>query len=298
MERGLQLQAMTKTFSIVGAGRLGTTLAAALVRRGWKLEAVVDRDAGAAREARRYAGSGRATTSPAAAARARGTVIIAVPDDAIGRAAAALARAGGSWEGRDVFHTSGLLPASALAPLARRGARAASLHPAQSFPRKDLPASVFKGITWGIEGDAAAVETGSGIVRSLGGHVLLFAAKDKALYHAACTLASNALVALEFLAAQVLQEAGLEGDTASRTLMPLVQGTLQNVKSLGLEKALTGPVLRGDVETVRRHLAALKVDPAARRVYRALGQQMLRLAEKKGLPAARVRALKSLLGGK
>lgn len=289
---------MTKTFSIVGAGRLGTTLAAALVRRGWRLEAVVDSDAGAAREARRIAGAGRASTAFAAAAKAKGAVIIAVPDDAIARAAAALARAGGSWKGRDVFHTSGLLPASVLAPLARRGARAASLHPAQSFPKKDLPSSVFKGITWGIEGDAGAVEAGSGIARSLGGHILLLAAEDKALYHAACTLASNALVALEFTAAQVLREAGLDGDTASRTLMPLVQGTLQNVNSLGLEKALTGPVLRGDTETVRRHLAALRRDPAARRAYLVLGQQTLRLAEAKGLATGRIKALKRLLGGR
>jgi predicted short-subunit dehydrogenase-like oxidoreductase (DUF2520 family) len=288
---------MTKTFSIVGAGRLGTTLAAALVRRGWKLEAIVDRDVGAAREARRIIGAGRASTALAAAAKARGTVLIAVPDDAIARAAAGLARAGGSWEERDVIHTSGLLPSSVLVPLVRRCASAASLHPAQSFPRKDLPASVFKGITWGIEGDAAAAGAGSEIARSLGGHVLLLAAKDKPLYHAACTLASNALVALEFTAVQVLKEAGVDEDAALRTLMPLVQGTLQNVKSLGLEKALTGPVLRGDVETVRRHLRALGGDPAARRVYRALGEQTLRLAEAKGIPSEKVRALKRLLGG-
>jgi len=177
-----------KAFSIVGAGRLGTTLAAALVRRGWKLEIIVDRRAGAAREARRIIGAGRVSTSPLAAAKAEGTVIIAVPDDAVGRAASALARAGGSWAGRDVFHTSGLLPAGVLAPLARRGARTASLHPAQAFPRKGMPASSFTGITWGIEGDEASVEAGEAIVRALRGHVLLLAAKDKALYHAACTL--------------------------------------------------------------------------------------------------------------
>ncbi|MCX6573594.1 MAG: DUF2520 domain-containing protein, partial [Candidatus Aminicenantes bacterium] len=196
-----------KAFSIVGAGRLGTTLAAALVRRGWKLEVIVDRRAGAAREARRIIGAGRVSTSPLAAAKAEGTVIIAVPDDAVGRAASALARAGGSWAGRDVFHTSGLLPAGVLAPLARRGARIASLHPAQAFPRKGMPASVFKGITWGIEGDEAAVEAGEAIVRALRGHVLLLAAKDKALYHAACALASNALVALEWTAVEVLRSA-------------------------------------------------------------------------------------------
>ncbi|MGB8959441.1 MAG: DUF2520 domain-containing protein, partial [Candidatus Aminicenantales bacterium] len=234
----------------------------------------------------------------AAAAKAVGTVIIAVPDDAVGRVAAALARAAGSWAKRSVFHTSGLLPAGVLGPLAKRGARVASLHPVQSFPRKDVPPSVFEGITWGLEGDAAAFEEAERIVRALRGNVLLLSAKDKAIYHAACVLASNAFVALEWTAAEVLGKAGVPEEDARGILLPLVQGTLQNVKTLGLEKALTGPVVRGDAATVRKHLEALEGDPAAREVYTVLGKQILRLAARRGLPAGRVRALKRLLGGR
>lgn len=287
-----------KTFSIVGAGRLGTSLAAALVRRGWEIEAIVDRDVRAARESRRIIGRGRVSASPAAAAAAKGLVIIAVPDGAVGRAAASLARAGGPWAGRAVLHTSGLLPSSVLGPLARRGASTASLHPVQAFPRKDLPASVFAGITWGLEGDAAAVEAAEGIVRALRGRVLLVAAGDKALYHAAGVLASNALVALEWTAAGLLERTGLDAEAAAATLGPLLQGTLQNVKSLGLEKALTGPILRGDLETVRRHLEALEKTPEEKEVYAVLGKRILRLAAKRGLPPGQVRALRRLLEGK
>ena len=287
-----------KKFSIVGAGRLGTALGAALVRRGWLAGAIVDKDARAARESRRIIGRGRASTSCAAAAGAGGTVIIAVPDDAVGRVAAALARSDGEWAGRPVFHTSGLVPSSALGPLARRGARTASLHPVQSFPRKYVPVSVFKGITWGIEGGPAGVEAAGEIVRALRGHVLLLSERDKPLYHAACALASNAFVALEWTAAGILRKAGLTEDAAFAALLPLVQGTLQNVKSLGPEKALTGPVLRGDIATVRKHLDALRADPGAREYYRAAGLLVLRLAAKRGLPAGRVRALKRLLEGK
>jgi predicted short-subunit dehydrogenase-like oxidoreductase (DUF2520 family) len=288
-----------KSFSIVGAGRLGTALGAALVKRGWRVEAIVDREAPAARESRRLIGAGRASTSPAAAAKAKGLVIISVPDAAVAGAARELARASGSWPGRGVFHTSGLLTAGALGPLAARGALVASLHPVQSFPRKDLPASVFRGITWGIEGSPKAVKAATGIVRALGGHVLFLAEQDKALYHAACVLASNALVALEGTAAGLLEGAGVGQAEALRTLLPLAQGTLQNVKSLGLEGALTGPVLRGDIETVRRHLAALRADPEARKVYRILGRQALGLAVSgRGLPAGKIRALKRLLGGR
>ena len=287
-----------KRFSIVGAGRLGTALGAALVRAGWQAEVLIDKDARAARESRLIVGAGRASTRLAAAAKAKGTVLIAVPDDAVGAVAAGLARAGGAWPGRDVFHTSGLLPAAVLAPLARRGARVASLHPAQTFPRKDTPSSAFKGITWGIEGEPEAAEAAAGIARRLGGHVLLLSAGDKALYHAACALASNALVALELTAVRVLSRVGLGEEAATQSLLPLVQGTLQNVKGLGLAKALTGPVLRGDIATVRRHLETLRALPEARVVYVVLGRQILALAARRGLPAAKVRSLKHLLEGR
>jgi predicted short-subunit dehydrogenase-like oxidoreductase (DUF2520 family) len=286
-----------KSFSVIGAGRLGTVLAAALVRRGWKLDAIVDRDARAARESRRIVGRGRASTSLAAAAKPADAVIIAVPDDAVGRVAAGLARSGGPWTGRAVLHTSGLLPARVLAPLAKRGAAVASLHPVQSVPRKDAPVSILKSITWGIEGDPVGVEIAEGIVRALRGSVLLLSEKDKPLYHAACSLASNALVALEWTASGLLQEAGIDEWAAADMLSPLMQGTLQNVKSLGLEKALTGPILRGDVATVRAHLRALQGNPGARAFYRAMGKQILRLAARGGLAAGRVRALRRLLGG-
>jgi predicted short-subunit dehydrogenase-like oxidoreductase (DUF2520 family) len=287
-----------KLFSIVGAGRLGTSLGAALARRGWRPEAIVDRDARAARESRRIIGAGRASTSPAAAAGAKGLVLVAVPDGEVGRAALALARAAGSWAGRAVLHTSGPLPASALGPLARRGALVASIHPVQSFPRKDMPASIFRGVTWGVEGNAAAVEAATRIVRALRGHVLLLAAEDKPLYHAACALASNALVALEWTAASLMRKAGVGEDAAVSILLPLLKGTLQNVKSLGLEKALTGPVLRGDVATVRRHLEALRAEPEALEIYRVTGRRILGLAAQRGLEEAKIRTLRRLLGGR
>jgi predicted short-subunit dehydrogenase-like oxidoreductase (DUF2520 family) len=294
-----------KSFSIVGAGRLGTVLGAALVRRGWTAAAIVDKDSGAARESRRIIGRGKAVPSclalpgkgPDRKVRLGDVVIIAVPDDAVGRVAAGLARSGMSWAGRFVFHTSGLLPARVLEPLRKRGAHIASVHPVQSFPRKDAPASIFRGITWGVEGDPAAVAAAEEMVRSLRGNVLLLSEKDKPLYHAACGLASNAMIALEWTASGLLGAAGIGEKAATGMLFPLVQGTLQNVNNLGLEKALTGPILRGDVATVRKHLEALRDDPQARGVYLVMGKQILRLAEKSGLPAGRVTALKRLLEG-
>jgi len=287
-----------KSFSIVGAGRLGTALGAALVRRGWRAAAIIDKDAKAARESRRIIGRGKAATDVRAAAGPDDLVIIAVPDNAVGRVAAGLARSGIPWEGRYVFHTSGLLPSRVLDPLKKSGAQTASVHPIQSFSRKDAPARLFNGITWGVEGDPAAVEAARAFVRDLRGHVLLLSEKDKPLYHAACSLASNALVALAGAASGLFRTAGIGEKAASGMLFPLIQRTLQNVKEFGLEKALTGPIARGDIATVRKHLDALQDDPGAREVYLALGKQALLLAGGSGLPASRVRALKRLLEGR
>jgi len=295
-----------KSFSIVGAGRLGTVLGAALVRRGWAAAAIVDKDARSARESRRIIGRGKVLAylpglSPDGRDWTAGPgdiIIIAVPDDAVGRVAAGVARSSVTWTGRIVFHTSGLLPARVLAPLRKRGARVASVHPVQSFPRKDAPPSIFRGITWGVEGDPAAVAAAEEMVRRLRGNILLLAEKDKPLYHAACSLASNAMIALGWTASGLLGAAGIEEKAAAGMLFPLVQGTLQNVNNLGPEKALTGPIFRGDIATVRTHLETLRDDPLAREVYVALGKQVLRLAEKGGLSAGRVNALKRLLEGK
>jgi predicted short-subunit dehydrogenase-like oxidoreductase (DUF2520 family) len=285
-----------KSVSIVGAGRLGTVLGAALGRRGWRVEAVYDRDARASRESRLIIGQGRATTDIRVPARAGAVVVLTVPDDEIGRVAARLARSGGSWTGRYVFHASGLLPARVLDPLRKRGAAVASLHPVQSFPDKSAPARVFNGVSWGVEGDAAAVRAAEGIVKDLRGHVLLLAEGDKPLYHAACSLASNALAGLEGTAAGLLAASGMGEKEAAEVLLPLVQGTLQNVKKLGWKGALTGPVARGDIATVRAHLRALEAAPEAREVYLALGRQTLRMAAERGLPQGKVKAMRRLFG--
>ena len=105
------------------------------------------------------------------------------------------------------------------------------------------------------------------------------------------------MIALGWTASGMLGAAGIEEQAAAGMLFPLVQGTLRNVKNLGPERALTGPILRGDVATVRQHLKALRDDPPARGVYMVMGKQILRLAEKGGLPAGRVSALKRLLEG-
>ncbi len=287
-----------KTFSVIGAGRLGTSLAAALVKKGWTLRALADRDRAAAQESRRVVGKGEATTDLGRAVRGVEVVFFCVPDDAVASLSGKLARQGSGWPGRYVFHTSGLLTAAALDPLKKSGAKTASLHPVQTFPRKDGAGRGFRAIYWDIEGSREALEFAQRIVRTLGGHCVMISAENKPLFHAACSLASNAFVSLEAAAAGLLTEVGLGPGEAEAILLPLVQGTLHGVKELGLAGSLTGPVSRGDVETVRKHIAALTSYPRQKKIYIALAAQAAKLLAGKTLSPKKVKELKRLLGGK
>lgn len=284
-----------KDIAIVGGGRLGTCLGRVLAARGYTVGAVACRTLRSARESVRLIGQGRATTNgPTAAAEGR-IVFLCLPDDALDSAARSLARGLGGWKNRAVFHTSGLRPAAVLAPLAARGARTGSFHPVQSFPAKDSDLRIFRGIAFGIEGDGEARSLGARLARQLGGVALHLAAEDKPLYHAACSLTSNGGAALLGAALDLLSGLGLEGDAAARILLPLAEGTLRNVKEIGAAAALTGPVGRGDADSVRGHLAALKGHPRVLELYRMLAGFALRTAEARGVDARRLRAIKRAL---
>ena len=287
-----------KRFSVIGAGRVGTALGFALTRKGWVLAAIADRNPAAARESRKIIGRGRATTDIRGAARGIQVLFVCVPDDAIEAVARRLARSAADWSGRLVFHMSGLVSAAVLSPLRARGASVASLHPVQAFPGKKGGARLFSGIYWGLEGNKEAVRAGRGIVKTLGGHSFTVLEKNKPLYHAACSLASTAFISLEGAATALLEEAGIPRNSAKAILRPLVQGTLQNVKKLGLKNALTGPLVRGDVRTVRRHLDVLRSRPLYLEIYKSLGRQALGFVRGGRVPAGKVRALRRLLEGR
>lgn len=283
------------TFSIIGTGRLGTSLALALSKQGWTLRWLADKSLSAAQESRKIVGAGKATTDWRGAAADATVLFLCIPDEKIEKTAAGLARGRVNWRGKFVFQTSGILSSKTLEPLRRRGASVASFHPIQSFSSKRSPADRFKNIYYGVEGDSRALSIAKKIVRRLGGKTLLIKPQDKPLYHAACSMASNLFVPLFDLSCELLRAAGIKGRKAGQVLFPLVEGTLQNVKHLDGETALTGPIARGDEQTVNRHLRALRKFPEALRVYKILGGRALRLAQKKRISASKIRALKKRL---
>ena len=286
-----------KGISIIGAGRLGASLGHALVRRGYDLRAVSCRTLRSARESARIAGAGRPFTNIVKAAGDSATIFLCVTDRALPEVAAALASSPLTWKGRTVFHTSGLVPSRVLEPLARAGAHTASFHPAQTFARKEADPRLFRDIFFDIEGDPAAVRKALGIARRLGGSVVLLSEKEKPLYHAACVICSAGGTAVFDAASRLLTGTGLESSLTSRILMPLAERSLRNVKELGARAAFTGPLSRGDVQSVRKHIEALPAKGAARKLYAALGLAGLETAGKDKMTPAAARALKRLLEG-
>lgn len=277
--------------ALIGTGRLGSSLARALPPGLFTIAALYDKDTPAARLCRRRLGRGRVVTSASGAAALADLVLICVPDGAVAAVAAALAQAPLRWEKKIVLHTSGALSSRELAPLKRAGAAVGSVHPAQSFAGLNMSPSRFRGVSFAVEGDPEAAAAGKRLARSVGGRPFAVKPGDKALYHAACSLASNMFVALFDSACSVLESIGLEPPEAARVLLPLVEGTVENLKSLDRAGALTGPIARGDEETVRLHLIGLRGRRKTDDVYRRLGVLALELAEAKGLDPKKVKRL-------
>lgn len=263
--------------AIVGAGRAGTSLAAALAAAGFPVTLLARRALDApAGVALRYPADAWAPALAAAA-----IVVLAVPDDAVAEVAGRIAPALGA--GQVALHCAGRHGLEVLEAIAARGAATAAWHPLQSLTGGASGAARLCGAWAALEGTPAAVEAANALSRALGMQAVALPAGARPRYHAAAALLSNGTATLAALAAELLAEAGIAPPDADAMLGPLLQGTAANVAELGADAALTGPIRRGEAETVRAHLAAL---PAARRpLYVALGRETLRVARRAGLDA-------------
>lgn len=208
-------------------------------------------------------------------------VILAVPDEALPTLSIALASHGNAPPGCAAFHLSGALGTDPLAPLLERGYSVGTLHPLQSLADPILGADQLKEIYFAISGEPAAMAAARRILNPLGAAVVTVPVSRRPLYHAAAVFASNYLAGLVGVAGRLMAQAGVPEDEAVQAILPLARGSLENLGRLGPVEALTGPVARGDVETVRLHLRTL--EPRERALYASLGIEILRLAGEGGL---------------
>ena len=263
------------TVAILGAGRMGQGLALALRDAGHRVILM-------SRSSHPVAPPLRLHEGPRGAAlRDADVIVLAVPDGAIGELAGELAAEGAVHRRHAVLHLSGLRDRRALAPLDATGAALGSLHPLQTVSDPATAAARFAGAYAGVEGDERALAAAGALASSLHMTPVRIPAEAKAAYHAGAAFAANYTTALVAVAERLAVDAGIHPDVARRLYLPLIRGAAANLE-VGPAAALTGPVRRGDVETVVAHLAAL--GPADRKLYLLLAREALRLAREAGLP--------------
>lgn len=200
--------------------------------------------------------------------------------------------------GQFVVHTSGATSVSVLAPCAERGAVALAFHPLQTVTTSPEP-ELFRGVTIAVTPDSEqGWEAGLRLAELLGALPFRLADEDRGLYHAAGVFVSNYVVSLAWLAQKLFQRTGMPADTALQALLPLMSRSVENLRELGVPRALTGPLLRGDVATVKIHLKGLEDEPPeALAAYHALAQVTLGLLDEYELLSSEKQAeLEQLLG--
>jgi predicted short-subunit dehydrogenase-like oxidoreductase (DUF2520 family) len=266
--------------AIVGAGRVGTSLAVLWQRAGHRILAVAGGSATPERVARYLPGV--PVLDPVEAARGAEVVVIATPDGVIAEVCDAIARAGALAPDAAVLHASGATPLEALAAARDAGSRVLSVHPLQTCPTVDAALERLAGAGFAVTAeDDDGFALGERLARDAGGRPFRLADELKPLYHAAAVFASNYLVTVTALAYELERASGIE-DPAS-ILAPLQAATLANVERVGPGDALTGPAVRGDAGTVARNLEALAERvPEAVAPYVALADLALAIAERSG----------------
>ena len=259
------------SITLIGAGNLASALAPALRRAGYRIDEIVSRPT-SLHKAESLARKIRARSVISSSARHTADIVwFCVNDDAIRSSAADYeAQLKGSWKGKIALHSSGALASDELVALKRRGAAVGSVHPMMTFV--EGRASGMKGVAFAIEGDAAVVRAAKEIASKLGGHPFEIRKQNKVLYHAIGAFCSPLVVALLTAGEEVARRAKVPRAEIGRVMHPILQRTIHNYIERGSAAAFSGPINRGDLTTVRKHLAALKKVPAARKVYMDLAR--------------------------
>ena len=283
------------TVAIIGAGNLATFLAVALHNAGYTVTEIVVRNSPRSRRnARALAAKVGTQVVTANSAALEATLIwFCVPDREIRGAALTLAKHLAAQKQhktkvRFALHSSGALLSRELDPLRKVGIAVASAHPLMTFVAGAHPS--LAGVPFAMEGDSAAMRIAHGIVRDLGGESFSLPAARKAAYHAWATLTSPLLLAFLVTLEDVASASGLTRQDARRKSLPIIRQTLANYSHLGPARSFSGPLVRGDAETVAKHMSALKQRPGAREVYVALARAALR-----GLPVKNRKGLEQVL---
>jgi predicted short-subunit dehydrogenase-like oxidoreductase (DUF2520 family) len=274
MKQAKKRRKILPRIAIVGAGRLGTTLAERLAEAGYEVGEIVTRNGSRShaivqRLARKV---GAATRTSSRAKLDADVVWFCVPDSQIAVAARDLS--GHDWRKKSAFHSSGVLSSDALTVLRERGASVASLHPLMTFVKKSKPG--LQGVPFAVEGDAAAVRVARQIIGDLGGDAFRIRKQNKIAYHAFATIICPLLISLLTASEKVASLAGMSLRLARRRMMPILNQTLANYAKFGPAASFSGPIGRGDTETIAQHMKSLDPVGDVKSAYIALAGAALR----------------------
>ena len=274
---------------VVGSGRVGSTLGAALARAGHDVVAVAAVSAQSRRRAETMLPGAR-ILPPDELVAAVELVLLAVPDDALRPLVAGLADTGAWRPGQLVAHTSGAMGIGVLDPAAARGVLALALHPVMTFAGRPEDLDRLDGAAFGVTADDQLRPVAESLVLEMGGEPVWVPESARPLYHAALTIGSNHLVTVVNDALSLLDVAGVE--RSARLLAPLVSAALDNTLRLR-DGALTGPVSRADIATLSTHLRTLSAGaPQLLPSYRAMALRTAQRAQASGrLTAAQFEAV-------
>ena len=263
----------------IGTGTVGTALAMRLSDRGYRVVAVSSRNHISAKKLAPSISGCQAFDDNQAVADSADFVFVTTPDDTIAGVVSAV-----KWHPeQSVVHCSGVASTDILEPARESGVQVGAFHPLQTFANVKQAIDNIPGSTFALEAEEPLLTTLKDIATALNGQCIELKASDKVLYHAAAVMACNYMVTLVKLSTDLWQTFNVPPQTATKALMPLLQGTLNNIANVGIPQCLTGPIARGDAGTIKKHLSALeKVAPNVLSTYRELGLQTIPVALGKG----------------
>jgi len=289
-----------KPLNIIGSGRVGRACGRMWARaRVFEVQDVLTRSRGSAGEGVKFIGAGRAV-GHLDEMRSADVWMIATRDDALVPSCVTLAASDKITPDDIVFHVSGATPSSDLKPVKGRGALIASVHPIKTFTDAEAAVRTFPGTFCSAEGDDEALAVLKPAFEKIGAKVFDIAPELKLVYHSGGVFACNYLVALIEAALRAHEKAGIPRDASLKALEPMVRETVDAIFGRGPAKALTGPISRGDMATVKRQYAMVRDwDPAIGELYRGLGLIAVALAESdRRIDAARAEELRVALSSK
>ncbi|MFA5367371.1 MAG: DUF2520 domain-containing protein [Dehalococcoidia bacterium] len=263
----------------IGTGTAGTALAVKLHTQGYHIAAASDTNPSSIQRFSAMLPGCKVYQKNQAVVDNANLIFITSPDDVIAPIAASL-----KWNnGQSVVHCSGAASLDILAPAREDGAVTGAMHPLQTFAGISQAIENIPGSTFAIEADEPLFSTLRDMAIAMGGTCIKLNPGDKVLYHAAAVLSCNYLVTLVKLATDLYKSFGIDPQQATQALMPLLQGTLNNIGSAGIPDCLTGPIARGDTGTIRKHIAAMEQSaPQALDAYLEMGLQTIPIALEKG----------------